>query len=199
MGHENLTWGQRRIANELQLKLGLRVSPRTVRKYMPTHLNRTPGRRLPSQRWRTFVRNHAWNLITSGVVADLTRGRQALSARIIQIVQGWWNRSVASWWRRTQYHDAMWLSWRSAPASGLAVWSPVSVEVIRVDQRSPPDGEPSRVRAPGLATQAILGDRWDVCPADAVLCWWCRASLYTRGARPLSTSGSHVVPWRQAA
>jgi hypothetical protein len=30
MAHENLTWGQRRIANELRLKLGLRVSPRTV-------------------------------------------------------------------------------------------------------------------------------------------------------------------------
>ena len=34
-GADNLTWGQERIANELLLKLGLRVSPRTVRKYMP--------------------------------------------------------------------------------------------------------------------------------------------------------------------
>jgi putative transposase len=32
MARENLTWGQRRIANELRLKLGLRVSPRAVRK-----------------------------------------------------------------------------------------------------------------------------------------------------------------------
>jgi putative transposase len=61
MARENLTWGQRRIANELQLKLGLRVSPRTVRKYLPRHLNRAPGQRLPSQRWRTFVHNHAWD------------------------------------------------------------------------------------------------------------------------------------------
>src|SRR5262245_40847343 len=29
MARDNLTWGQRRIANELQLKLGLQVSPRT--------------------------------------------------------------------------------------------------------------------------------------------------------------------------
>jgi hypothetical protein len=30
IAHENLMRGQRRIANELRLKLGLRVSPRTV-------------------------------------------------------------------------------------------------------------------------------------------------------------------------
>jgi len=35
MALENPTWGQERIANELLLKLGIRISPRTVRKYMP--------------------------------------------------------------------------------------------------------------------------------------------------------------------
>ena len=35
MGHENPTWGEERIAAELLLKLGIRVSPRTVRRYMP--------------------------------------------------------------------------------------------------------------------------------------------------------------------
>jgi putative transposase len=35
MARENPTWGQERIANELRFKLGLRVSPLTVRKYMP--------------------------------------------------------------------------------------------------------------------------------------------------------------------
>jgi hypothetical protein len=34
MAHDNPSWGQERIANELLLKLGLRVSPRTIRKYM---------------------------------------------------------------------------------------------------------------------------------------------------------------------
>lgn len=33
MDRENPTWGEKRIANELSLKLGLRVSPRTVRGY----------------------------------------------------------------------------------------------------------------------------------------------------------------------
>jgi transposase InsO family protein len=56
MAAENPTWGERRIANELKLKLGLRVSPRTVAKYV----QRGPGRKPdPQQRWTTFVRNHA--------------------------------------------------------------------------------------------------------------------------------------------
>jgi len=55
MARDNLTWGQRRIANELRLKLGLQVSPRTVRKYMPQHLDRAPGHRVQAQRWRGRV------------------------------------------------------------------------------------------------------------------------------------------------
>jgi hypothetical protein len=35
MALENPSWGEERIANELLLKLGLRVSPRTIRKYLP--------------------------------------------------------------------------------------------------------------------------------------------------------------------
>jgi putative transposase len=59
MARHNPTWGEERIANELLLKLGLRVSPRTVRKYMPTRLDHGRHRDVPSQRWLTFVRNHA--------------------------------------------------------------------------------------------------------------------------------------------
>jgi transposase InsO family protein len=35
MADENPSWGEERIANELLLKLGLRVLPRTIRKYLP--------------------------------------------------------------------------------------------------------------------------------------------------------------------
>jgi putative transposase len=63
MARENPTWGQERIANELLLKLGLRVSPRTVRRYMPKRLNRGPGHRVTAQRWATFVRNHAQAIV----------------------------------------------------------------------------------------------------------------------------------------
>ena len=34
MARENPTWGEERIANELSLKVGIRVSPRTVGKYL---------------------------------------------------------------------------------------------------------------------------------------------------------------------
>jgi len=63
MARENPSWGEERIANELMLKLGLRVSPRTVRKYMPKRLDYGRQYRMPSQRWRTFVRNHAQGIV----------------------------------------------------------------------------------------------------------------------------------------
>ena len=35
MADNNPTWGEERIANELLLKIGIQISPRTVRRYMP--------------------------------------------------------------------------------------------------------------------------------------------------------------------
>lgn len=56
MAVSNPSWGEERIANELLLKLGIRVSPRTVKKYMPL---RPPGNPRGDQRWSSFLRNHA--------------------------------------------------------------------------------------------------------------------------------------------
>ncbi len=56
MAVENPLWGEERIANELLVKLGIRVSPRTVGKYMP---KRQPGQPRGDQRWSIFLRNHA--------------------------------------------------------------------------------------------------------------------------------------------
>jgi transposase InsO family protein len=62
MAADNTTWGEERIANELKLKLGIRVSPRTVGNYLRTGgPMRTPD---PKQRWLTFVRNHAQVIVT---------------------------------------------------------------------------------------------------------------------------------------
>jgi hypothetical protein len=72
MARDNPTWGQERIANELLLKLGLRVSPRTVRTYMPKRLDRGPGSRVPSQRWQTFVRNHAKSIVACDFCVAMT-------------------------------------------------------------------------------------------------------------------------------
>jgi putative transposase len=68
---ENPAWGQEHIANELKLKLGIRVSPRTVGKYLRGCPRREPD---PSQRWLTFVRNHAQVMVACDffvVVASL--------------------------------------------------------------------------------------------------------------------------------
>jgi len=59
MARENPSWGEERIAHELLLKLGLRVSPRTIRKYLPSLPAVPPGRPRGDQRWSTFLRNHA--------------------------------------------------------------------------------------------------------------------------------------------
>ena len=60
MGNENPTWGEERIAKELLRKLGIQVSPRTVRKYLPA---RPPGRPRGDLRWSTFLRLHAQGII----------------------------------------------------------------------------------------------------------------------------------------
>ena len=62
MARENPSWGEERVANELLLKLGLRVSPRTIRKYLP----KSPpanGKPRGDQRWVTFLKNHARGII----------------------------------------------------------------------------------------------------------------------------------------
>ena len=46
MANENPTWGEECLAAELLLKLGIRISPRTVRRYMPADLG--PARALVS-------------------------------------------------------------------------------------------------------------------------------------------------------
>jgi transposase InsO family protein len=69
---ENPTWGQERIANELLLKFGLRVSPRTVRTYMPNHCVGSPGKRHQTQRWSTFLRNHAKGILACDFCVAVT-------------------------------------------------------------------------------------------------------------------------------
>ena len=66
---ENPLWGEERIANELLLKLGLRVSPRTVRKYMP---KRPPGCPRGDQRWSTCLKNHAKAIVACDFFVAVT-------------------------------------------------------------------------------------------------------------------------------
>ena len=74
MADENPSWGEERIANELQLKLGLRVSPRTIRKYLAQSPAAPAGNPHRDQRWSTFLKNHADAIIACDfcVVASAT-------------------------------------------------------------------------------------------------------------------------------
>ena len=69
MAAENLTWGEERIADELWLKLQLRLSPRTVRKY----IEQPPcPRHSKDQRWSTFLRNHARGIVACDFFVSVT-------------------------------------------------------------------------------------------------------------------------------
>ena len=69
MARDNISWGEERIANELRLKLGVQISPRTVRKYMP---KRPPGTPRGDQRWLTFVHNHARAIVACDFLTVVT-------------------------------------------------------------------------------------------------------------------------------
>jgi hypothetical protein len=62
-------WGEERIANELLVKLGIRVSPRTVRKYMPKQPSARPR---GDQRWSTFLKNHAKAIVACDFFVAVT-------------------------------------------------------------------------------------------------------------------------------
>jgi putative transposase len=75
MVEENPTWGQGRVADELALKLGIRVSPRTIRAYWP---NQPKTQGPSSQRWNTFVRNHSRSLLACDFLVVVTAGLRQL-------------------------------------------------------------------------------------------------------------------------
>ena len=69
MAAENLTWGEERIADELWLKLQIRLSSRTVGKYIGQP-PRPHGSK--DQRWSTFLRNHARGIVACDFVVSVT-------------------------------------------------------------------------------------------------------------------------------
>ena len=65
MSRSNPLWGAPRIHGEL-LKLGITVSQATVSKYMARHY------KPPSQTWRTFLKNHATDIVSVDFFTVLT-------------------------------------------------------------------------------------------------------------------------------
>jgi transposase InsO family protein len=81
MAADNVTWGEERIANELKLKLGIRVSPRTVGKYLRNgRPARTPD---PKQRWLTFIQNHAKVIVACDFFVVVTASFRTLYVFVI--------------------------------------------------------------------------------------------------------------------
>ena len=80
MARDNPGWGEERIANELVLKLGIQISPRTVRKYMP---KRPPGKPRGDQRWSTFVANHAQAIVACDFLTVVTATFKCLHVFVI--------------------------------------------------------------------------------------------------------------------
>jgi putative transposase len=84
MASNNPTWGEERIANELLLKIGIQISPRTVRRYMPD----VPVRpKVPSQRWMTFVRNHAKAIIAADFFVVVTATFQFVYVLVVMEIE----------------------------------------------------------------------------------------------------------------
>jgi putative transposase len=83
MAAENPSWGCRRIADELRIKLGIAVSARTVRKYLPGTGRRGRGR---DQAWPTFVHNHARAIVACDFVVSTTASFRTIYTLVVMEV-----------------------------------------------------------------------------------------------------------------
>ena len=102
MATKNRTWGEERIAAELCLKLGLTVSPRTVRRYMPPRPRSRGGR--STQTWATFLRNHAGAVLACDFFIAVTATFQRLYVFVILDIG---TRRVVHW-NLTDHPTAEW-------------------------------------------------------------------------------------------
>jgi len=80
MARENPAWGEQRIANEFLVKLGIRLCPRTVSKYLS---RRPPGRPRGDLRWATFLRLHAREIIACDYLVAVTAAFRLLYVFVV--------------------------------------------------------------------------------------------------------------------
>jgi putative transposase len=83
---ENPTWGEERIADELALRLGIYVSPRTVGAYWPEGPWGSGRRGTRPQHWRSFVRNHAKAIVACDFLVAVTARFQLLYVLVVMEV-----------------------------------------------------------------------------------------------------------------
>ncbi len=80
MATEKPRWGEERIANELLLKLGIKTSPRTVRKYMS---RRPRDRPRGDPHWSTFLRLHAHRFLACDFCVTITASFRMLYVFVV--------------------------------------------------------------------------------------------------------------------
>jgi transposase InsO family protein len=102
MAVANRMWGEERIAAELRLKLGLTLSPRTVRRYMPRHPRMRGGR--STQSWAAFLRNHAGAVLACDFFLVVTATFQRIYVFVILDIT---TRRVVHW-NLTNHATAEW-------------------------------------------------------------------------------------------
>jgi transposase InsO family protein len=113
MSRENPLWGASRIHGEL-LMLGFQVAQSTVSKYMAR-----PSK-LPSQSWKTFLRNHAQTIAAIDMCVVPTLAFERLFAFLVlghgrrQLLRFEVTRYPAAAWLARQITEAF--PWTSAPA-----------------------------------------------------------------------------------
>ena len=108
MSRANPLWGAPRIHGEL-LKLGLTASQATVSKYILRH------RRPPSQAWRTFLKNHATDLIA----LDLFTVPTATFRVLFVLVMLNHSRRRLVHFNVTEHPTAEWTAWQLIEACAL--------------------------------------------------------------------------------
>jgi transposase InsO family protein len=101
MSIDNPLWGAPRIHGEL-LKLGFKVAQSTAAKYMVKRWGP------PSQRWRTFLRNHAPDIAVMDLFVVPTVGFKLLYAFVIVRL----DRRALIWINVTQNPTAEWIALR---------------------------------------------------------------------------------------
>jgi transposase InsO family protein len=153
MAAANRTWGEERIAAELRLKLGLTVSPRTVRRYMPRP-PRTRGDQ-PTQSWTTFLHNHAGGVLACDFCLVVTATFRRLYVFVLIDIA---TREVLHWnvtsqptadWTIQQFRNGVPLDarYRFVIHDRDAIFAPAVDEVLRSMSLRP-------VRTPPRAPQA---------------------------------------------
>jgi hypothetical protein len=169
MSTENQLWGAPRIHGEL-LKLGFEVAQSSVAKYM------VKRRGLPSQGWRTFLRNHAPEIAAMDLFVVPTIGFDLLYA----LAMVWLDRRALVWINVRTNPTAEWVARQITEAFP---WDVAPRYMIRDRDRIYGIVVTCRLRAMGIRDRLTLAE------------WRCRTADRIDLAR-VSRSRNHL--WRDA-